>query len=202
MVLLICIELVSSGPMGRVHLYVTRPGGWHLSAKRPQQRQGTGKFTAVPARSISPVSPRHMANKSLRNSQLPWWTIAQITSGRGVGRPLSYNCAFLFPRSSRRVVLYLRSWSNTFKELHSNAVVPKEHARSSPRIVSEEPREPRIQILWNMHSLTKGVEAKSHILHFSIHSTSWSLWDEYKNINHIQPQNLINECVEKGPIKS
>lgn len=152
--------------MGRVYLSVSRPGGWDLSAKRPQQRQDTGKFTAVPARSILPVWSRHIANRSLHNSQLPWWTIAQITSGRGARRPLSHNRAFLFPRSSSRVVLYLRDWSNTFKELHNNAVAPKEHTRSSRWIGSEEPKEPRIQILWDLHSLTKGVEAKSHILLF------------------------------------
>lgn len=128
--------------------------------------RGKTRAKAVPARSVSPVWSRHIANRSLHNSQLPWWTIAQITSGRGGRRPLSHNRAFLFPRSSSRVVLYLRDWSNAFKELHNNAVAPKEHTRSSPWIGSEEPKEPRIQILWDLHSLTKGVEAKSHILLF------------------------------------
>lgn len=51
-----------------------------------------------------------------------------------------------------------------------------------PWIRSREPEKSRIWLLWNLHGSTNYGKAKSHILHFTIHSTSWYLRNEYKNI--------------------
>lgn len=150
-------------------------------------------------------SSRHTANRSIPNGQLLQQNIAQNMSGMGGGRPLDQKSAFVFPRSSRRVVLHLRAWSNLLKELHSNvdsSVMSKERARSRPWIRSKEPKESGNWFLWNLHSPTKDGEAKSHVLHLAYIALADLYGMNKKNITLPNHKNLINERMEKGHIKS